>query len=64
MDVPRAVRTFVLIVSAVSRKAVNSGLKAGRQAARIPVFNSTLRTCQLHQLLLQLQGILLVPNLK
>ena len=36
---------FVLMLFAVSRKDVKSGLKAGRQAARIPVFNSTLLVC-------------------
>ena len=41
---------FVLIVFAVSRTVVKSGLKAGRQAARMPVFNSTLLVCQQSQL--------------
>lgn len=65
--VPRTVRLspFILMVFAVSRTEVKSGHKAGRHAARIPVFNSTLSP----QLVIsavkgKFQGISLVPNLK
>ena len=55
---------LLLMVFAVSRKKAKSGLKAGRQAAMIPVFSSMLLVISILDCPWWLKGLLLVPNLE
>lgn len=63
MPLVRLRRPEVLRAAAVSRSQVKRGRRAGRQAARIPVFNSMLEIVNTHGHNLVFGEVLLIPYL-